>query len=390
MDAAKTRLLAKPETGAAGNGAALLLPEGKPRGTVLLSYLKGPLLSDPGDPLSGHTNRWESREIARILATLGFAVEAIDYIETEFALDKDYAAVIDIALNLQRFAAILPPTCVKILHMTTGYPRFSMAAELARVAAFEARTGRLYAPKRLTPWPDLLDRSLSVANRVSLLGNDETLSTYPTIHRGKIRCIPVSGSFLSHVRTPDELTPAKREFIWFAGPGAVHKGLDVVLEVLRRRSDLTLHIANNLAAEPDFVAAYRDVLAQDNVVYHGYMNAAHPSFRELLKDVFCFLSPSCSEGISTAAVTCLQFGLFPIASAETGVDLPFGCGLTLADCAPDTIAAAMDAALALPESDLRRQTRICQAYAHKLYSRAAFHDAMTGFLTETLGPDPRG
>lgn len=385
MDEAKTRLLAKPAAGAGGSGAAVLLPEGKPRGTVLLSYLKGPLLGDPADPLSGHTNRWESREIARILTTLGFAVEAIDYIETEFVLDKDYAAVIDIALNLQRFAAILPPDCIKILHMTTGYPRFSMAAELARVAAFEARTGRLYAPKRLTPWPDLLDRSLAAANHVSLLGNDETLSTYPAAHRDKIRCIPVSGSFLSHVRAPDELTPAKRQFIWFAGPGAVHKGLDVVLEVFRKRTDLTLHIANDLGAEPDFVAAYRDVLAQDNIVYHGYMNAAHPSFAALLKDVFCFLSPSCSEGISTAAVTCLQFGLFPIVSPETGVDLPPGCGLTLADCAPDTIAAAMDEALSLDEGLLRRQTRICQSYAHKLYSRAAFHDAMTDFLGDVLG-----
>jgi glycosyltransferase involved in cell wall biosynthesis len=352
------------------------------RNVALLSYLKGPLELPDDDPLTGHSNAWESREIAHILDRLGFAIDAIDWTDHTFQPRKNTIAVIDINDNLQRMNPRLGANTRRLLHMTGSYPPFNVEAGRKRAKEFERRGGMPYTPKRARPADGFL-RSLDLAHYCSLLGNEQTLKSYPPEMRGKITLIPASGSILSHYRAPPEMAPSAREFLWFGGPGAVHKGLDLVLDVFSRRKELILHVAGLASDEADFMAAYGTKLSGPNIRNHGWIDPLS-DFHQLFKDVFCFIAPSCAEGSSTAVITCLHAGLLPIISRPCGVDLPPGYGFVLEDLAEKEIEGCVDKALALSDDAVIRHASACQAHARRQHSRDAFSNHMTAYLGKAL------
>ena len=112
------------------------------RGNALFSYIADSVGWPDGHlELLAHSNFWESREIARILTDLGFAVDAVNWNDEAFQPAKEYDLVLDIDANLQRWAPLLPEKTVRILHLTGSYGPFQNKAELERVAAFERVEG---------------------------------------------------------------------------------------------------------------------------------------------------------------------------------------------------------------------------------------------------------
>lgn len=353
---------------------------------ALLSYIADAVVWPDDHPrLKTHSNFWECREIARQLVAQGYNVDAIDWNDSVCQPNRSYDLILDIDANLQRLAPLLPDATVRILHLTGSYGPFQHRAELERVADFEKRTGKLYSPKRLVRWLELAERSLNLAHACSLLGNEFTLNTYPEKYRNKITLIPVSGSPLSCVRSAPELYPEKREFLWYFGIGAVHKGLDLVLDVFRVHPEWTLHIVGDAPHERDFAAAYGSHLSQPNIRVHGHLVPGDADFAEKFRGVFCFIAPSCSEGTSPAVVTCLQMGLFPILSRQAGVDLPPGCGIYLEELNATSIEKAIFDLLGLGKEEVVRQILACQQAALNAYSRKAFSEAYSGFLQKVLG-----
>lgn len=353
---------------------------------ALLSYIADALLFKDDHPrLITHSNYWECREIARLLLGLGCDVDAINWDDSSFQLAKQYDVVLDIDANLQRFVPFMPDSAIRILHLTGSYGPFQHRAELDRVAEFEARTGKYYSPKRLVRWLELAERSLHCAHACSLLGNEYTLKTYPEKYRDKITLIPVTGSHLTRVKMTTEMAPKKREFLWYFGAGAVHKGLDLVLEVFSKHPEWMLHLVGNAPHEPDFYMAYKDYMSRPNVKVHGHVIPGSVKFRDICRDVFCFIAPSCSEATSTSVVTCMQMGLYPIVSYQTGVDLPLTCGSYLERLDVETIEGAVFAVRDLSDEEIVRQVTCCQSYALNFHSRPAFTEAYSHFLATILG-----
>lgn len=360
----------------------------KKKGTILYSYLDYPLTWNESDiRFDGHSNLWESREIVKIFNYLGFDVEAVSWGDSLFYPKKQYEAIFDIHTNLQRWAPFLGQDTKKILHMTGSYFVFQRDEELRRVAAFEKRTGYLYSPKRIPSDLDLAERSHRLADICSLIGNEITLSSYPLNYQKKITLIPVSGSRLDVVKKfASEYVPTSREFIWFYGGGAVHKGLDLVLEVFKRNPRLKLHVVAKLDSERDFFLAYGDVLLRSsNVTYHGYLHPSSKKFQDIAARVVANLGPSCSEGISPAAVTCMQYGFYPIISRYNGITLPAGAGMYLEQCSIDEIEEKVLQTAAMLSEQLVEQINATQNFALTEYSRENFSNKMRAFLMRALG-----
>ncbi len=363
-----------------------IYPKNKIIGRALLSYLEYPLLWEKNDKrLGGHSNKWESREIANIFNCMGFKVDAINWMDQDFYLKNKYDIIFDIYTNLQRLAPFLGAKTIKILHLTGSYPLYQNEAELKRVEAFEKRRKLLYSPKRLVKDVELVEKSLKLADVCSLLGNDYTLKTYPNIYRKKINLVTVSTSELSYLKSEKDYVPNNREFMWFLGGGAIHKGLDLLLEVFSKNKNFKLNIVGNIETEKDFFEAYRIELTKfPNIVYHGYVELKSRKFNQIIKNVFCFIAPSCSEAISTAAATCLKLGLFPIISRDTGITLPSNCGIYLENCSINEIEDAIFKVINMKRLDLIEQISTCQRKALRDYSREKFTKDMTEFLSRTL------
>lgn len=117
-----------------------------------------------------------------------------------------------------------------------------------------------------------------------------------------------------------------------------------------------------------------------NVTYHGYPNTGSSKLRRVLEIYCCFISPSCSEGISTASTTMLQAGLFPVMSRNNGIDLPSGCGIYLEDCSVEEIVQRVKEIAELPATELRGQNETCQATTLETYSRNKFTRDVSAYL----------
>ena len=349
---------------------------------ALVSYLAAPATWDADSKkFDGHSNAWESAQLVRILRESGYELDVINWDDRSFVGRGHYDVVVDIHGNLSRMAG--HASC-RVLHVTGSHPEFSNRAELQRLAALEARRGVRLRRRRSVSVEAVaqFNDSLQISDLVTLIGNTTTLSTFPTEIRSKIRLVTVSGSSLSRVRSARELTTVG-EFLWFAGSGAVHKGMDLVLEVFARNPQLTLHCVGPFTRELDFVRAYRrELFDLPNIVSHGFINPDTPKFYDIASRCCGFVTPSCSEGISPAVVTCLQFGLVPIISRQCGVDLPLGAGWVLEVCTLDELTGAVEALCATPIARLREMIEQTQMAAASAYSREAFSRRLRNALTE--------
>jgi glycosyltransferase involved in cell wall biosynthesis len=360
---------------------------GAPRGRILLSYLEAPLRWPEDAPeFHFHSNWWESREIARIFVEEGYTVDAIHWTDDTFTPTHAYDVVFDISRNLGRLAPLVPPAALKILHCTGSDAEYQNAAEARRVEDLRRRRGGEYTGQRAVAAPGVQARSLEVADACSLLGNAYTLATYPERFHAKMRTVTVSASDLGpNFKRPGSYVPTEREFLWFFGWGAVHKGLDLLLEVFAANPQWALNVVGNALDEPEFVRLYeRELTVLPNIRAHRFLRPGGPEFGEVLRRCFCVVAPTCSEGTSAAVVTCLQAGLFPILSRDTGVSLPPGCGIYLEACSLQEIEAAVRTAQGLPVGALSSQIGTVQREALRRYSRAAFRAEMSGFLRDAL------
>lgn len=357
------------------NVCCLTTPEAK--GTVLLSYLKDPLLLSDGDErLEYHSNVWECREIARIFQSRGYNVEAIVWNDKHFKPKKKYDVIFDIADNIARFNNMLPENCLKMLHLTESFSCFQNQAEKRRVENFCHRRCCSYRPKRQKD-EYLSQQSLALADYCTLIGNEVSKKTYPQKYQSKIHCIPVSAAYLPGLKRRGQYLPKEREFLWMGGAGAVHKGLDLLVDVFIRHPEWKLHIVGNLEQEPDFMAVYQHFFSEcDNIVYHGFLHLAGDEFSSIAGKCFAFIFPSCSEGMSVAVMTLLRLGLYPVISRNSGVDLPAGCGKYLLSCSEEEIEQALADLFLKNDENLCREIEACQKLAVQISSRENFRRVM--------------
>lgn len=330
------------------------------------------------DPrFKGHSHLWECWTTVRILNELGFDVEAIRWDDWAFRPRKEYPIIFDISSNLTRLALHMEGHPLLLLHRTGADAFFQNAAEIRRVKAMEERRNTLYCPKRIVAYPDIERLALERADSATLFGNEWTRQTYPVELRDKLQLVPVSGSDVRGVAKRGPYVAPERNFLCFCGSGAVHKGVDLLLEVFGHHPELTLHIVGDVSSEPDFKRAYlRELTAATNIHCHGFLNASDPRFKTVLESCFAFLLPSCSEGMSPAVVTCLQLGLYPIISRESGVTLPDGCGRYLETCSIVEIETVVKEATQRPADELEKEISEIQTHAADAFSRKAFRSAM--------------
>ena len=358
---------------------------GRRRKRALFSYLADPVSWRRRDSrLHGHSNKWESREIARLIARRGYEVTAIDWSDRESSPLGPFDCVFDIHGNLPRFAAAFPDAR-RLLHLTGSFNPFQHKAEDARINAFERRRGVTYPPQRHVGDLDSYEESLRLADVCSLIGNDRTLSTYPVSLHAKIRKVTVSVTQPLPIKKPANYVPPERQFLWFGGGGCVLKGLDLVIEAFARNADLVLHIVGDVERESAFLEAYSRELTFPNIFRHGYLDPAGTRFRDVVQLCVGFVAPSASEGISPAAASCMYLGLYPLVSRNTGITLPDGAGRYLEACTVEEIEGAALALQGMSAEDIRESIALTQAEAMRRYSRHAFTAQMADYLDGALG-----
>ncbi len=360
------------------------------RGTVLLCYLRDHIgLQWDDDRLSdGHPNKWDSWLIADTLTRLGWDVDVIDWDDHDFQPERHYDAVIALDWNGKRIVdAATGATPRLLLHLTTAFPAYNNQAEQTRLRALEQRRGVRLKQRRHLANETLSGLAIADADACSLIGNAWTFGTYPTEVRSKLSLLPVTAP-VDKFGTGDPVSSkplAENTFLWFAGGGAVHKGLDLALEAIPQIDNTHLHVVGSLEAERDFLWLYRNELFREaNISYHGYLPTSSPLLAEVMRESTFLIAPTCSEATSNAAVFCLLRGLIPIYSESIGISLPSNLGWEVTVPSLEAFGEAARLAMATPLEDRAKMSRLVYEYASQIFTRKAYAEQMQAFLSDAL------
>jgi hypothetical protein len=113
-----------------------------------------------------------------------------------------------------------------------------------------------------------------------------------------------------------------KHFLWFGGFGAVHKGLDLLLNFFSKRDDIFLHVCGDIEKEQSFFEVYKkELLYTKNILYYGFLDISSKNFYNILRQCAFTIFPSASEGGSPSLLTTIgNGGLIPVITKETTID----------------------------------------------------------------------
>lgn len=349
---------------------SLKTKNGSSKGNVLLSYVIEPFLLKAGEPVSNaHTHDWESLQIARTFLDLGYSVDVIDYRNGDFIPEKNYAIFIAARTNFERIARLLNEDCVKIVHLDTAHWLFNNQASYSRSLALQRRRGVTVTPvsQRIVA-PNL---AIEYADYATMLGNQFTFNTYSYAQKPIYR-VSIPTCVLYPWPEDKDFESCRKNFLWFGSGGLVHKGLDLLLEIFVGMPEYHLTICGPIEKEEGFINAYSKELYQTpNIHTIGWVNVESSGFIGITKNCIGLIYPSCSEGQCGAVVTCLQAGLIPIVSSESGVDMG-DFGVILKDCSTDEIKNTIQNVSNLPPEELKQMARKAWEFARANHTRERF------------------
>lgn len=283
--------------------------------SALVSYIIFPLMKDFDQSKYGHTNAQELLAMIDVLLQLGFDVDIIDWKNTTFLPKKNYDIFIDIHQNMERLLPHLNKGCKNILYATGSDIHFQNLAELKRI-------DDLYSRKKIKLRPRRIGESTNIGNlcdSIIVLGNSVTQDSYSHFKK-PIYAVPVTFN-TTGIMTEKNFDLAKNEFLWYGGGGAVHKGLDILIEIFSTLPNLKLHIFGNVAAEDDFFDLYKGFFRDyKNIVYHGWVRPHSRLFYEISESTAFVILPSCSEGQSSSVINAMSVGMIPIITPQVGID----------------------------------------------------------------------
>lgn len=293
-------------------------------------------------------------------------------------------------LTITGILSVLPSFSPKRQKPSESYQPFANQAERKRIECLGSRRkGNTCRPRRSRP-DDCMDKSFAVADFAALIGNRQTLQTYPKEWRRQLTLVTTNTLNPPLIKTAEQICRSGNGFLWHFGHGAVHKGLDLVLEAFASMPLCRLHITAGLNNEPDFLKLYhRELFELPNITCHGFMDCQSAEFRSLLEQCFCFIAPSCAEGISPACAMLMKSGLYPVLSNNCGIDLPPGCGTILKNCTVSEIKQTVEKLAQTPHTKLLPQIQTCQQTALRLYSQDRFKQQLSDFIDKIISQNNR-
>lgn len=305
-------------------------------GRALLSYISHPFNLAPNHPDSFmFSNVGIARSIVRALNELGYIVDVVDYRDVDYTPRKHYDVFVGHSgYSFEKIARRLDVETVRIYFASTAYWRFHNEQEQLRLDDLQRRRGVQITPVRVLSEEEW---ALENAHGIICIGNNRTRETYarfPLVYNVN------NAAYLDDCFEPfhKDYSSARKNFLYFAGWGNIHKGLDLLLEVFPQ-VDAHLFICTPL--EPEFVRVYqRELENTPNIHVLGWVPMRSPLFYDLVYKCAFNILPSCSEGGAGSVIEGMNHGIVPVISKMCGVDIG-DCGITLENCSIEEITDAV-------------------------------------------------
>jgi glycosyltransferase involved in cell wall biosynthesis len=350
---------------------------------VLISYVVRPFRH--GINLH-HTNSAEGLIIAKIFNELGYNVDVV-WIFSKKKIDfEKYDVIFGVGEPFERSFYYNKKHIKRICYCTGTSPSFNNLATINRAKeVFEKKGKLLLSSTRLLNYCWSLQFTLS--DGLIVLGNKFVADTYKSSFTGNI--ININASFYKifnyeRVLQKKDFKSAQKHYLWFGGSGFIHKGVDLLLEVFRNRSDIFLHICGPLSAEPEFEAAYYEELYKTkNIHFYGFINIESEQFKYLLENCCFVIFPSCSEGGAASVINVMaNGGLIPIVNRESSISI-YDFGIDIDELNTDGIEKAINISQSFSVDELKFRSYKCGELINSRHTADNFYSSMKSAI-ETI------
>ncbi|MBD2515467.1 glycosyltransferase [Nostoc sp. FACHB-973] len=357
-----------------------LKPKQPSKGNVLLSYRIEPFLLKPDQPMpNDHTWYWEVWQIAQTFLDMRYNVDVIQFHNDKFVPQKDYAFFIDIRHRMEALASKLNKDCIKIFHVDIANMVFRNAAECSRLLELQQRRGITLRPQRF----EMPNLGIEYADCATVLGNDFTVGTFKFANKPMYR-IPISSPVVYPYPEQKDFEAVRKNFLWFGGSALVLKGLDLVLDAFAQMPEYHLTVCGPISNDKEFEQAfYKELYETPNIHTYGWIDVSSPEFIEVTNNCLGLVYPSVSEGQSGAVISCLQAGLIPILSYESGVDV-HDFGVIFDNLSLEEIKAKVRSISNSSVDDLKLMSRKAWEYARTNHTKEKFAQAYKNAVEQMI------
>jgi glycosyltransferase involved in cell wall biosynthesis len=282
----------------------------------LLSYITKPFRDSATSFI--HQNRWQVRELARVIGSYGYNVDVVDWYYTRAELEGRYDLLLDVSPGQNSpYTDHLAQGGARVALLTTSNPATSNQAESVRLERILRTRGVKLKPRWYVE--PLASEVIESCGAFWLMGNGQTLSTYRDFALPPVSLVRNTGYPLLHQSDMSRKSPWS--YLFLGSRGQVHKGLDLLLEIFAELPQLRLYVCGQFGAEKDFCEAYRKELFEtSNIIPVGFVDITGERFRSLVAECSFLIMPSCAEGMSGSVLTGMSAGLVPVVSRECGFD----------------------------------------------------------------------
>lgn len=228
---------------------------------VLISYISYPFRENH---INRHSNYQESIAISEIFDGLGYVVDVF-YQEDERLINyKKYDVIFGVGDPLENSFYCSDKNLIRIYYGLGRNVFINNNASIKRLENFYERHSKLLI-KSARIGKKLWQMQTLLSDAIITLGNSVTRKSYSDFYDGKIFNLPVTliKSFsYSNIINKRNISESKKNFLWIGGSGAIHKGLDLLIDFFSsdENSNLNLHICGPIKREADFFNFYKEKL----------------------------------------------------------------------------------------------------------------------------------
>jgi hypothetical protein len=345
---------------------------------AVVSYITASFTADWGNQNIGRTQPLEILSIIKVLSDLDYAIDVVecnDLNTVPHISSKKYDLIFGFGEVFYQLTQ-KHPHAKSIIYMTEHHPDFADREEKKRIAYFYerhrkkariVRSGNFYKSHYFNQRYTNVITMSEVEPFLKDYKNPQSI--YPTG--------VVNDNYVFHQKNH---SATKTHFLWLGSYGAIHKGLDLLLDIFENREDIVLHIAG-LSEEDEKLLNPKK---RANIVNHGYINIKTESFLKLVEKCSYIVLPSCSEGFSTAITTGMLHGLIPIVMKDTGFNRLDNKAIFLENYKVDYLDQKISGISTMSSENLEQLSKENFDFARENFSNSAFESNFKKIITTVL------
>ena len=342
-----------------------------PEKKALVSYLVHELTPPPDKrDTCNFSNAGIAQYLPRALNELGYSVDIVNFDNRQFLPVKKYDLFIGHGgINFESIEKKLDPLCTKIYFSTGIYWKEWNRAEEERRIALQNRKGFSLPPDRLIEQDE--EYSNAHADGIICLGNDHAKQTYQSFPR----VININNAVYpdSYSISSKNFENGRNHFLFFNGPGNIHKGLDLLLEAF---TQIPQHLYVRQTLDPAFFKLYKKELTEySNIHLVPFLKKPSREFFSLMDTSNFVISPTCAEGQPGSIIECMAHGLIPILSKEANIDTK-DFGIMLKENSVDELLCVVESISQQPFGWYQTRAAMTMEEVHNYYSPEQFLENM--------------